>query len=100
MRSMQYDKTIVKSVQATNDQVNAARFLFCSNCQASLSSADDEAGRCTQCDRKLPALRRLLLKIAAAYPDDPGTSDLDDEQPAHDPQLDLGDVRLAWRLLR
>jgi hypothetical protein len=38
---------------------------------------------------------------AAAYSDDPGTSDLDDEQPAHSVAgLTLGDVRLARRLVR
>lgn len=44
-------------------------------------------------------LYRLLTKIGVAYPNDPGTSDLDDEQPVS-ASLDLGDVRLAWRLLR
>ena len=41
----------------------------------------------------------LLQKIGASYPDDPGTSDLYDEQPVS-VSLNLGDVRLAWRLLR
>ena len=41
----------------------------------------------------------LLQKIGASYPNDPGTSDLYDEQPVS-VSLNLGDVRLAWRLLR
>lgn len=46
-------------------------------------------------------LRRVLEKIGEAYPDDPGTSDLDDSQPAHSvTNLTLGDVRLVWSLLR
>lgn len=43
-----------------------------------------------------PALRDALLPIAAAYPDDPGTSDLDDEQPV---RITLGDVRRVWKAL-
>lgn len=37
-----------------------------------------------------------LSPIAAAYPDDPGTSDLDDGQPV---TITLGDVRRVWRAL-
>lgn len=44
-------------------------------------------------------LNHILQLVAAAYPDDPGTSDLDDEQPVSAiTGLDLGDVRLARRL--
>lgn len=46
------------------------------------------------------AVAPLLKKISVCYSDDPGTSDLDDEQPAYNPKLTLGDVRLARRLLR
>jgi hypothetical protein len=46
-------------------------------------------------------LNRILQLVAAAYSDDPGTSDLDDEQPVSMIKgLDLGDVRLARRLTR
>jgi hypothetical protein len=46
-------------------------------------------------------LNHILQLIAAAYSDDPGTSDLDDEQPAYSVTgLTLGDVRLARRLTR
>ncbi len=38
-------------------------------------------------------LLAALRPIAAAYPDDPGTSDLYDEQPV---TITLGDVRRAW----
>lgn len=37
-----------------------------------------------------------LQPIAAAYPDDPGTSDLDNEQPV---TITLGDVRRVWAAL-
>lgn len=44
-------------------------------------------------------LNRILQLVAAAYSDDPGTSDLDDEQPAYSVTgLTLGDARLARRL--
>lgn len=61
-------------------------------------STEDEPlkGRLT-----LQRLNRMLQLIAAAYSDDPGTSDLDDEQPVSTiTGLDLGDVRLARRLTR
>lgn len=45
---------------------------------------------------QIQALREALRPIAAAYPDDPGTSDLDDEQPV---RITLGDVRRAWKAL-
>ena len=46
-------------------------------------------------------LNSILLRIAAAYSDDPGTSDLDDEQSVYPVTgLTLGDVRLARRLVR
>jgi len=73
---------------------------YCQSCDALLTSCDDQMGCCTQCEARLPALRRLLVKVAGAYADDPGVSDLYDEQPAHDPQLNLGHVRLARSLLR
>lgn len=44
--------------------------------------------------------RRLLQRIAEASTYDPGEADLDDEQPARSVGVDLGDVRLARRLLR
>ena len=43
------------------------------------------------------ALVNALLTIAKAYIDDPGTSDLDDDQPV---RIYLGDVRRAWSALR
>lgn len=73
---------------------------ICNRCSATLTSADDEMGMCTQCEAKLPALRQLFLKISKAYSDDPGTSDLDDSQPVYDPKLNLGDVRAARSLLQ
>lgn len=46
-------------------------------------------------------LNHILQLIAAAYSDDPGTSDLDDEQSVSSVTgLTLGDVRLARRLTR
>lgn len=80
------------------DEVNIMRYTFCFNCEAKLTSADDEAGCCTQCETRLPRLRQLLLRIVDGYIDDPGTSDLDDEQPIR-ARLDLGDWRLAKQLL-
>ena len=51
--------------------------------------------------KTLQRLNRILQLVAAAYSDDPGTSDLDDEQPVSAIEgLDLGDVRLARRLTR
>jgi hypothetical protein len=51
--------------------------------------------------KTLQRLNRILQLVAAAYSDDPGTSDLDDEQPVSVIKgLDLGDVRLARRLTR
>ncbi len=38
----------------------------------------------------------LARTVAAAYPNDPGTSDLDDEQPV---TITLGTVRKAWAAL-
>ena len=38
----------------------------------------------------IPAMVEALQPIAAAYSDDPGTSDLDNEQPV---RITLGDVR-------
>jgi len=40
--------------------------------------------------------KALTEVVAAAYPDDPGTSDLYDEQPV---SITLGDVRRVWRVL-
>jgi hypothetical protein len=52
-------------------------------------------------NKTLQRLNRILQLVAAAYSDDPGTSDLDDEQPVSAiTGLDLGDVRLARRLTR
>jgi hypothetical protein len=49
----------------------------------------------------LARLNDILLRVANAYPDDPGTSDLDDEQSVYAVNgLTLGDVRLARRLVR
>ena len=51
--------------------------------------------------KTMQRLNRILQLVAAAYSDDPGTSDLDDEQPVGTMTgLDLGDVRLARRLTR
>jgi len=44
----------------------------------------------------IPDMVEALRPIAAAYPDDPGTSDLDNEQPV---RITLGDVRRVWRAL-
>jgi len=44
----------------------------------------------------IPAMVEALWPIAAAYSDDPGTSDLDDEQPV---TITLGDVRRVWAAL-
>lgn len=49
----------------------------------------------------MQGLNHILLLVAAAYSDDPGTSDLDDDQPVSSiTGLTLGDVRLARRLTR
>ena len=50
--------------------------------------------------KTIQQLNYVLQVIAAAYSDDPGTSDLDDEQPSYPIRLTLGDVRLARRLAR
>lgn len=71
----------------------------CKGCDALPTSADDEMSCCTQCEHRLPPLRRLLTKIATAHTYDPGETDLDDEQPVT-VGIDLGDVRLARRLLQ
>ena len=42
-------------------------------------------------------LAEALKLLARAYSDDPGTSDLDNEQPCN--RLTLGDVRRAWAAL-
>lgn len=44
-------------------------------------------------------LHQLLVKVAKSYSDDPGTSDLYDEQPVS-LSIDLGDVRLVRQLVR
>ena len=44
-------------------------------------------------------LYELLEAVADGYPDDPGTSDLYDEQPIR-PKLNLGHLRLAKELIR
>lgn len=48
--------------------------------------------------KTIQQVNHIFQLIAAAYSDDPGTSDLDDEQPTHPIRLTLGDVRLARRL--
>ena len=50
--------------------------------------------------RSVERLRRLLERIATASTYDPGETDLDDEQSAQRVAVDLGDVRMARRLLR
>jgi hypothetical protein len=51
--------------------------------------------------KTMERLNRILQLVAAAYSDDSGTSDLDDEQPVSSVTgLNLGDVRLARRLTR
>lgn len=59
----------------------------------SLTRAADELERL---DRENAALREALQPIAKAYPNDPGTSDLYNEQPV---TITLGDVRRVWRAL-
>jgi hypothetical protein len=41
-------------------------------------------------------MRTVVWAVAAAYQNDPGTSELDDEQPV---SITLGDVRRAWAAL-
>lgn len=51
--------------------------------------------------KTMQRLNHILQLVAAAYSDDPGTSDLDDEQSVSAVTgLTLGDVRLARRLTR
>ena len=51
--------------------------------------------------KTMARLNAMLALVADAYDDDPGVSDLDDEQPADSVSgFDLGDVRLARRLTR
>lgn len=75
-------------------------YSTCKNCGATLTSADDENEACTQCEAKLPIARQMLIKVANAYDNDPGISDLDNEQPVWNPNLNLGDVRAARSLLQ
>lgn len=49
--------------------------------------------------RSVERFHTLLKKIAEASTYDPGETDLDDEQPVR-LTIDLGDVRMARRLLR
>jgi hypothetical protein len=50
-------------------------------------------------ERQRERVYKLMTRIADAYPDDPGTSDLYDEQPVT-LSINLGDVRLAQQLVR
>lgn len=50
--------------------------------------------------KSVQRLRDLLTRIAEASTYDPGETDLDDEQPARAVSINLGDVRMARRLLR
>jgi len=56
----------------------------------------NELNRAESAERALEEMRAALLPISKAYPDDPGTSDLDNEQPV---TITLGDVRRVWRAL-
>lgn len=47
-------------------------------------------------DTLIGQIVKALEPIAASYPDDPGTSDLDNEQPV---RISLGDVRRARAVL-
>jgi hypothetical protein len=51
-------------------------------------------------NKTIQRVNHIFQLIAAAYENDPGTSDLDDEQPVYPIRLTLGDVRLARRLTR
>jgi len=42
----------------------------------------------------------MLEKIGHSYPNDPGTTDLFDEQPVSVHNIDLGDIRLIWQIVR
>ncbi len=65
----------------------------------SLRGASDR-DRPTEADARaisaVPELLALARIIGSAYPNDPGTSDLDDEQPV---TITLGTVRRAWAAL-
>ncbi len=50
--------------------------------------------------KTIQQLNHIMQLVAAAYSDDPGTSDLDDDQPSYPVRFTLGDVRLARRLTR
>lgn len=76
-----------------------AKIDYCSACEASLTSADDEHGACSQCRATLPPLRVLLRKIAGSVHYSYIYSNVSDEQAVDSPPLTLGDVRLARELL-
>lgn len=50
-------------------------------------------------ERERLQLLDILTMIGNSYPNDPGTSDLDDEQPVS-VSMTLKEVRFAWRMLR
>ena len=56
----------------------------------------EEGMRARKLERQRNELAEALRPIAAAYPNDPGTSDLDNEQPV---TITLGDVRKVWAAL-
>lgn len=66
-------------------------------CDCHKSTAQPPAPHTATRGEVFDALVAALQPIAKAYPDDPGTSDLYDEQPV---SITLGDVRRAWAALR
>lgn len=77
-----------------------ANIEHCENCDALLTEADDEQGVCIQCGDGIPPLRALLTKIAGSCHESYASSRVPDEQAVWNYNLNLGDVRLARRLLR
>lgn len=76
-----------------------ANIEHCQKCDALLTSADDEEGACTQCGDGLPPLRALLVKIGNSCHESYVYSQESDLRAIQWFDLNLGDVRLARRLL-
>lgn len=70
----------------------------CESCDALLTSADDEGATCTQRGQGTPPIRALFVKLARVG------AGLSEETPdkwlVWVPDLTLGDVRLARKLLQ
>lgn len=72
---------------------DGALVAYCETTPHTSKKQRDANSRLILASKDLLALARI---IGSAYPNDPGTSDLDDEQPV---SISLGTVRKAWAAL-